>query len=929
MRNYLKNSINLLLYGVLSALLNQSVAANTIDGYLDNGRNYLNQGQFNSAVIELRNVLQKDPFNSQAHLLLSETYLRMGKPAAAEIELKWVRDLGVSREKWIVLMARIYLASGQYEQLLEEIVLDQDDSMNIRSSLLAIAGSAYVQLEQIEQANDLFKRALTLSPTNIDALLGAARLALQNKNLDKALSFLDTAIQEYPKHIEAWIIKGDIKRLQEDYSQAIDAFNHVLELQPGNVIAKLGRAETLLAQNELEQAMEDVESVHQLLPNLHAVNFLLARLFILKGDFANAQTALQSAMAVIPDHMPSHLLSGIVSYSLGDMAQADNSLTIYTTNHPDNVMALKLLAIVKMNLGELQRAIEYAQSALAKTPNDALLLALIGSAYQQTGDYEKGYAYLDKAIEIDPNVAAPRAQIALSHFAEGDMDKALTELENAVDLRQDLFQADVLLILMYLQNKSFDSAIEAASRFIAKLPNQPIPYNLRGIVYFTNNNYEKAQSDFEKALRLQPDFSPAAINLAKLELSIGNTATAKGIFQKILEYDHKNLKALLGLADIAAQQDQPIKALNWLEKALSSNPDSLEAGLKLTQQHLANGDSSKALNLVRRLNNNHPNHPQILRILGFIFLSNGEISNALVNFLKLTKLESSSAEAWYFVAAAHLKAKNYNSAEKALDKVLSIQKDHLPSLSMKAQIQLLNERFDEALRSARHIQHKYPDAAEGYKLEGDISFYQKEYLQALSAYQTAYDTSADAKLALQIAKTQWQTGKTNVALKFLRDWLAKEPANLQVRAQLADYLQKLGHRAEAIVEYEMILQQQPNNPSVLNNLAWLYNELENPISIRYAEKAVELSPDQPEITDTLGWILLQNGQPERALSLLQQAAVMAPHITDIRYHLVLAYVQNGHYDKARRELETLLNSGKPFDDINEARKLLDSLKKRS
>jgi Tfp pilus assembly protein PilF len=77
--------------------------------------------------------------------------------------------------------------------------------------------------------------------------------------------------------------------------------------------------------------------------------------------------------------------------------------------------------------------------------------------------------------------------------------------------------------------------------------------------------------------------------------------------------------------------------------------------------------------------------------------------------------------------------------------------------------------------------------------------------------------------------------------------------------------------------------------------------------------------------DTLGWILVEQGNTARGLPLLQSASTLAPEVADIRYHLALGLVKSGDKAKARKELEQLLATGKTFPDIEAARALLNQL----
>ena len=89
-----------------------------------------------------------------------------------------------------------------------------------------------------------------------------------------------------------------------------------------------------------------------------------------------------------------------------------------------------------------------------------------------------------------------------------------------------------------------------------------------------------------------------------------------------------------------------------------------------------------------------------------------------------------------------------------------------------------------------------------------------------------------------------------------------------------------------------------------------------------------LAPDRPEVADTLGWLLLENGDPARGLEILQDAAGKAPHIPAIRFHRAVALARNDRQDEARKELERLLRDHSNFAEEAEARTLLAQLQEQ-
>ena len=71
---------------------------------------------------------------------------------------------------------------------------------------------------------------------------------------------------------------------------------------------------------------------------------------------------------------------------------------------------------------------------------------------------------------------------------------------------------------------------------------------------------------------------------------------------------------------------------------------------------------------------------------------------------------------------------------------------------------------------------------------------------------------------------------------------------------------------------------EPRFAPAANNLAWLYSEHggDKEKALELAQRAKEAAPDDPHISDTLGWILYKRGVYQRAVGLLKESAAKLP-----------------------------------------------------
>jgi Flp pilus assembly protein TadD len=129
----------------------------------------------------------------------------------------------------------------------------------------------------------------------------------------------------------------------------------------------------------------------------------------------------------------------------------------------------------------------------------------------------------------------------------------------------------------------------------------------------------------------------------------------------------------------------------------------------------------------------------------------------------------------------------------------------------------------------------------------------------------------------------------------------------------------------AIPRLEDIVKRTPNNAAALNNLAYAYQQVKDPRALATAEQAYKLADKNPGVMDTLGWLLVEQGNTSRGVPLLQKASTLVPKSSEVRYHLAVGLSKSGDKAGARKELDKLLADDKTFAQADEARALLKAL----
>jgi len=213
-------------------------------------------------------------------------------------------------------------------------------------------------------------------------------------------------------------------------------------------------------------------------------------------------------------------------------------------------------------------------------------------------------------------------------------------------------------------------------------------------------------------------------------------------------------------------------------------------------------------------------------------------------------------------------------------------------------------------------------------LKGDVYVAAGRFADALAAYGTELRSSPTSGLVLRNTAALAAAGRPDQAAQGLRDWLAVHPDDIDATAALAslDLIARRFYDAE--MHLQVVLSKRPNDATELNNLAWVYQQRNDPRARNVAQKAYLISPN-PQIADTLGWILVSQGNAASGLSLLRQAAVQQQGEPTVQYHLAVALNATGQHEAAAAVLRPIVLGPTNFDEKQEAARLLQELSKNA
>ena len=147
---------------------------------------------------------------------------------------------------------------------------------------------------------------------------------------------------------------------------------------------------------------------------------------------------------------------------------------------------------------------------------------------------------------------------------------------------------------------------------------------------------------------------------------------------------------------------------------------------------------------------------------------------------------------------------------------------------------------------------------------------------------------------------------------------------------LGTLLESRGEIDDLIALYEENLRRQEDSLIAQNNLAMMlltYRQDDAAALSRAAELAEALAGSgNLAYRDTAGWAFTLNGEPARAVPLLEGVVTEAPDVAEFRYHLGAALFRAGDQQAAIAQLERATEGDPRYRGVEEARRILEQLR---
>ncbi|HXV37081.1 MAG TPA: tetratricopeptide repeat protein [Myxococcota bacterium] len=391
--------------------------------------------RIDEAIEGLRQAIEREPNNPQAHFVLGTALSAKGEGAAARTELARSLELDPSLLEARRVLTRVHAMLGEHEYAIEEgrrYLAAEPDSIQTR---ILVAQSLVVMRRLDAALAEL--NAIPESDRNADVLYALGRVNFGMGNDAEARRYLEQAVALMPTHHD---ILRNLMRLDQREGRLAESVARVsaaIEAEPANAKLRTLSGVVALMESRVDDAEKAFQKAIELDPTDAAGYEQLARLYAKSGRLNEAVTTYEAAIQARPTDPNLHYFLGTLYSFGGAQSKAIERYEDAIKYGPDLAYPKNDLAYIYAESGEnLDRALDLAQQAKAALPDTATVADTLGWVLYKRGVPSAAISYLKEAVaNSDGDITVMGISLhhlAQAYEADGDPDKARETLERAI-----------------------------------------------------------------------------------------------------------------------------------------------------------------------------------------------------------------------------------------------------------------------------------------------------------------------------------------------------------------------------------------------------------------------------------------------------------------------------------------------------------------
>ncbi|HWW83774.1 MAG TPA: tetratricopeptide repeat protein, partial [Vicinamibacterales bacterium] len=452
------------------------------------------------------------------------------------------------------------------------------------------------------------------------------------------------AVAVEPRSIKAHLGLADYYWASHRVVDAEAELKRTLEIDPSSVEANRELAYFYVASSRNKEAELYLRAALRA-DNDSRSRFDLADYYVSLKRLDDAVAVLQETTPEGESFAPTRLRVAVIQYLAGHRVESLRIIGDVIAKEPKNALAYSLEAHVLLGEHNTQEARTAAEAAVSIDPKSARAQYALGKVELALGEPDQARKAFVEALRLEPGSAEAATELSQLHLSRHEVDSAIQFATQAVKDSPSYLEARLALVrTLSVREEDFPKAEALLRQLRQRYPASAEVQIASAELAAARHNEQSAISDYQRALRLDPDSMPALNELVDREVRTGHRAEARQALDAALAKQPDRVELLVLAGKVYASVDQ-MKAEKYLSRAIQIDPASIDAYAMLGGVYLTRGKLGSARDQFVELTKRQPKSIQPRTMLGILAQSQGKSEEAEGWYQKALQIDPRAAVA--------------------------------------------------------------------------------------------------------------------------------------------------------------------------------------------------------------------------------------------------------------------------------------------
>jgi tetratricopeptide (TPR) repeat protein len=583
------------------------------------------------------------------------------------------------------------------------------------------------------------------------------------------------------------------------------------------------------------------------------------------------------------------LILGMLSVGCASLYERKEQVPAPLTDEMAENINREALIVASERLSHMVAQVKGSPAATNFLASDLFLKANMSL---MEGDFRTAAMLFSHLVELVPEDGFLQKKYAVSLIRVGDLARAQEVLSRLFEKEQEEKVGLILAGVMSSLDQD-DDARKVYQRLLAANPANEDACVFLSKSYAIGKDVKGALRQLESCAKADPKNGMFDYYAGKIHVDQGQLEKAIKSFQLASKKQPDLNLPVSALGIIYEEKEQFAEAIKIYQAYLAVRPHDTTILTRIIQtMFVASTDAkplaNEVLPYVEQLSDLEPDNLNLKVKLGILYTDGKRYPEAISMFKELLSVAPGSDRLLYYLGAIHQEMRDYTASIEYFNQIplssglysdSSIQMANM--LSSLAQEEHFNDRNASHWQQSflKHVDSKLEELKD---LRVEFSVIKSGYFEGVSKFKEALETIVKVK--------------------------DEEGFSTQHKYYLANLYEKQNRFKESTDIIMTILAKEPKNAHAWNFLGYSLLERgeEMDKAYEYIKTALEISPDDGYIRDSLGWYYYKQGHTKKALKELELAFKQVPNDVEILKHLAIVHRELKDFSRARSLLQQAL-----------------------